>query len=48
MLRWEDDSAEIPKIAKQMTATNQETAGDKCVNNDRGVLATSDQEKHLA
>ena len=31
-----------------MTATNQSVVGDRCVKNVRGVLATSDREKHLA
>ena len=47
-LRREDDRAEVFKIAKQMTASNRDVVGDKCVGNDRGNLATSDQEKHLA
>ena len=32
----------------QMTATNRDVTGGKCVKNDGGVLATNDQEKHLA
>ena len=30
-----------------MNTTNQDIVGDRCVRNDRGDLATSDQEKHL-
>ena len=48
VLSRENDKAEICKIAKQITATSRDVAGDKCVKNNRGVLATSDQEKHLA
>ena len=31
-----------------MTAINRDVIGDKCIKNNREVLATSDQEKHLA
>ena len=48
MLRRDDDRVQVFKIAKQMTTTNQDTVGEKCVRNDRSDLATSDQEKHLA
>lgn len=45
MLRRGDDRAGIFNIAKEATATNRNVVGDKCVENDRGVVATSDQEK---
>lgn len=48
VLRREDDRAEVFKIAKQMISTNRDVVGDKCVRNDRGDLATSDQDKLLA
>lgn len=48
MLRRDDDRAQVFKIAKQMTTTNQDTVGEKCVRNDKSDLATSNQGKHLA
>ena len=45
MLRWGDDRAGVLNIATGTTATNRNVVGDKCVENDRGVVATSDQEK---
>ena len=42
-LRLVNDRAEVLKIAKQMTATNWDVVGDKCVKNNRGLFATSDQ-----
>ena len=48
MLRRGDDRAGVFNIAKEATATNRNVVGDKCVENDRGVVATSDQEKYLA
>ena len=51
MLRRENDRAQVFKIAKQITTTNRDIAGDKCVKNDgrgRGDLATSDHGKHLS
>ena len=47
MLRREDDRAEVFKVTKQVAATNRDVVGDKCMKNERGILATSDQEKHL-
>ncbi len=34
VLRREDDRAEVFKIAKQMTTSNRDVVGDKCVRND--------------
>ena len=34
MLRRENDRAQVFKIAKQITTTNRDIAGDKCVKND--------------
>ena len=56
MLRRENDRAQVFKIAKQITTTNRDIAGDKCVKNDGreggegggGDLATSDPGKHLS
>ena len=54
MLRRENDRAQVFKIAKQITTTNRDIAGDKCVKNDGreggegGDLATSDHGKHLS
>ena len=39
---------EVFKIAKQTKTTHQDTAGDKCIRNNRGDLATSAHGKHLA
>ena len=36
------------KIAKQMKGTNHDEVGDKCIKNDNGELAVTDDEKHLA
>ena len=36
------------KIVQQMTGTNREIIGGKYLKNYSGVLATTDQEKHLA
>ena len=47
VLKREDDRAQVFKISKQVTTTNQEMVGDRRVRNDRGDLATSDHEKHL-
>ena len=44
----EDHRDEVFKIAKQMKSTNRDVVGDKCVRDDKGVLATSDQDKHRA
>ena len=44
----EDQREEVFKIAKQMAAVNRDVVGDKCVRNDKGVLATSERDKHLA
>ena len=43
----EADSAQVFKIAKQMTTTNLDIVGDISVGNDTGDLATSDHGKHL-
>ena len=48
MLRRGEDRAGVFNIATGTTATNRNVVGDKCVENDRGVVATSDQEKYLA
>ena len=34
MLRRENDRAQVFKIAKQITTTNRDIAGDKCVKDD--------------
>ena len=47
MLKREDNRAQVFKISKQVTTTNQEMVGDRRVRNVRGDLATSDHEKHL-
>ena len=48
VLRWEDDRAEVFKIAKQMTTKNHDVIGEKCVRNNEGKLAFEDSEKHAA
>lgn len=48
MFRREDHSAQVFKIVKQMTTTDQYIVSDKCVRNSRGDLVTRDQVKHLA
>ena len=42
MFRREDHSAQVFKIVKQMTTTNQYIVSDKCVRNSRGDLVTRD------
>ena len=38
--RREDHRAEVFRIAKQITSTNRDVVGDKCVTDDSGALAT--------
>ena len=46
--RREDHRAEVFRIARQITSTNRDVVGDKCVTDDSGALATSDKDKHNA
>ena len=45
ILRRDDEKNEVFRIAKQMAKTNQDIVGEKCIRNDEGVLATSEQDK---
>ena len=47
-LRREDQRNEVFKIAKQMKNTNQDVVGEKCIRNDEGNLASTEEEKKLA
>ena len=44
----EDSRKKVSKIAKQIEAENCDVVGDKCIKNDKGELALTDAEKHLA
>ena len=44
----EDQRNEVFKIAKQMKKTNQDVVGEKCIRNDEGNLASTEEEKKLA
>ena len=48
VLRREDQRNEVFKIAKQMKKTNQDVVGEKCIRNDEGNLASTEEEKKLA
>ncbi|XP_057306130.1 uncharacterized protein LOC130644510 [Hydractinia symbiolongicarpus] len=48
VLRREDQRNEVFKIAKQMKKTNQDVVGEKCICNDEGVLASTEEEKRVA
>ena len=48
VLRREDQRNEVFKIAKQMKKTNQDVIGEKCIHNDEGNLASTEEEKKLA
>ena len=45
MLRREDQRNEVFKIAKQMKKTNQDVVGEKCIHNDEGNLASTEEER---
>ena len=48
VLRREDQRNEVFKIVKQMKKTNQDVVGEKCIHNDEGNLASTEEEKKLA
>ena len=48
IINRDDSRKEVFKIVKQMEAKNCDVVGDKCVKNDKGELALTDAEKHLA
>ena len=48
VLRREDQRNEVFKIANQMKKTNQDAVGEKCIRNDEGNLASTEEEKKLA
>ena len=48
MLTRDDQKNEVFKIAKQMTKTNQDIIGEKCVKDDAGELAFDDKSKKAA
>ena len=45
LLTRDDQKNEVFKIAKQMTKTNQDIIGEKCVRDDTGELAFDDKSK---
>ena len=48
LLTRDDQKNEVFKIAKQMTKTNQDIIGEKCVRDDTGELAFDDKSKKAA
>ena len=45
VIQQDDKKYDVFKIAKRMFKTNQDIIGEKCIRNDNGVLAVSDEDK---